>query len=76
MLSARSSTAQLETLRLWRAHGGPLIMTHDFFWKLVDPKKQAKQAAASASGAYAAELGYDIPAAAPSSGERRLQHDS
>ena len=38
-------------------------MTHDFFWKLVDPKKQAKQAAASASGAYAAELGYDIPAA-------------
>ena len=37
-------------------------MTHDFFWKLVDPKKQAKQAAASASGAYAAELGYDIPA--------------
>jgi hypothetical protein len=67
-------------------------MTHDFFWKLVDPKKQAKQAAASASGAYAAELGYDIPAppphlprtspapstipaAAPSSGERRLEHE-
>jgi hypothetical protein len=48
-------------------------MTHDFFWKLVDPKKQAKQAAASASGAYAAELGYDIPAAAP---ERRLEHES
>lgn len=40
-------------------------MTHDFFWKLVDPKKQAKQAAASASGAYAAELGYDIPAPPP-----------
>jgi hypothetical protein len=51
-------------------------MTHDFFWKLVDPKKQAKQAAASASGAYAAELGYDIPVAAPSSGERRLEHES
>ena len=40
-------------------------MTHDFFWKLVDPKKQAKQAAASASGA-----------ATPSSVERRLERES
>ena len=61
--SSPGSAAQLETLRLWRSHGGPLIMTHDNFWRLVDPKRQAKAAAASASAAYASELGVEDPLA-------------
>ena len=53
-----SHLAMFQTMRLWRATGGVLIMSHDAFWRLLQAPK-AKSATAAAAAASAAAAAFD-----------------